>query len=76
MRFKVHIYIWKYVYDCMLSCVQLFATSWSVARQAPLFMEFQTTILSAFPFLPPGDFPQKSAILFLQLLHCRQILYH
>ena len=25
---------------CMLSCVQFFATSWTVARQAPLSIEF------------------------------------
>ena len=25
---------------CVFSCVQLFATLWAVAHQAPLFMEF------------------------------------
>ena len=28
------------VWVCVFSCVQLFADPWTVARQAPLFMEF------------------------------------
>ena len=40
------------------SCVQLFATPWTVARQAPLSMGFSRQgYWSGFPCLPPGDFP-------------------
>ena len=46
---------------CMLgrfSCVQLFATPWTVARQAPLSMEFsRQEYWPGLPCLPPGDFP-------------------
>ena len=41
-----------------LSCVQLFATSQTVACQAPLSMEFSTQeYWSKLPFPPPGDLP-------------------
>ena len=36
------------------SHVRLFSTPWSVARKAPLFMEFST-----FPYPPPGDLPDS-----------------
>ena len=43
---------------CMLSCVQFFVTSWTVARQAPLSMRFtRQEYWSELPFLPPGDLP-------------------
>ena len=43
----------------MLSCAQLFATSWTVARQAPLSMEFsRQAYWSGLPFPPPGDLPE------------------
>ena len=41
-----------------LSRVQLFATSWTVAYQAPLSMEFSRQgYWSRLPFPSPGDFP-------------------
>ena len=61
--------------ECMLSCGYLFATPWTVAHQAPLFMEFPRQecwsgcqpLLQAI-FLTQGSNPG--------LLHYRQILYH
>ena len=45
---------------CMLSCVQLFATPWTVIYQAPLSMEFsRREYLSELPFPPPGDLPDS-----------------
>ena len=42
----------------LLSCVQLFTTPWSVARQAPLSMGFpRQEYWSGLPFPPPGDLP-------------------
>ena len=42
----------------MLSCVQLFATPWTVARQAPLSMEFPSQeYWSRLPFPSPEDLP-------------------
>ena len=45
----------------MLSCfshVQLFATLWAVAHQAPLSMGFsRQEYWSGLPFPPPGDLP-------------------
>ena len=44
----------------MLSHVQLFATPWAVARQAPLFMEFpRQEYWSELPCPPPGDLPDS-----------------
>ena len=41
-----------------LSHVQLFATPWTVARQAPLSMEFfRQEYWSGLPCPPPGDLP-------------------
>ena len=47
--------------DCqLLSHVQLFATLWTVARQAPLSMEFFTQeYWSGLPFFSPGDLPNS-----------------
>ena len=45
------------LYTCMLSCfscVWLLATPWTVAHQAPLFMEYW----SGLSFPPPGDLPK------------------
>ena len=43
---------------CMLSSVWLFETSWIVAHQAPLTMEFSKQgYWSGLPFPPPGDLP-------------------
>ena len=42
----------------LLSRVQLFATPWTVARQAPLSMGFsRQEYWSGLPFPPPGDLP-------------------
>ena len=42
-----------------LSCVQLFATPWTVAHQASLSMEFSRQgYWSRLPFLSPGDLPK------------------
>ena len=41
-----------------LSCVQLFATLWTVAHQAPPSMGFsKQEYWSELPFLSPGDLP-------------------
>ena len=41
-----------------LSCVQLFATPWTVAYQAPLSMEFsRQEYWTGLPFPSPGDLP-------------------
>ena len=43
---------------CLLSRVQLFVTPWTVARQAPLPVEFsRQEYWSELPFPPPGDLP-------------------
>ena len=42
----------------LLSCVQLFATPWTVAHQAPPSMEFsRQEYWSGLPFPSPGDLP-------------------
>ena len=42
----------------LLSCIWLFSTPWTVARQAPLFMEFSRQgYWSGLPFASPGDHP-------------------
>ena len=44
--------------ECMLSRVQLFVTSWTVARQAPLSMGFSgQEYWRGFPFPPLGHLP-------------------
>ena len=41
---------------CVISCVQLFATPWTVAHQAPLSMGFsRQEYWSGLPFPAPGD---------------------
>ena len=43
---------------CVLSCVQLFVTPWTVALQALLFMGFsRQDYWSGLPFPLPGDLP-------------------
>ena len=43
----------------MLSCVQLFVTPWTVARQAPLSLGFpRQEYWSGLPFPSPGDLPE------------------
>ena len=57
------------------SVIQLFTTTWTVACQASLSMEFsRQEYLSGQPFLSPDIFPTKESN--LCLLCCRQIHYH
>ena len=43
---------------CMLSCIQLFVTPWTVARQDPLSMRFpRQEYWSGLQFPLPGDLP-------------------
>ena len=64
------------------SCVQLFATPWTVARQAPLSMGFSTQeYWSGLPCLPPGDLPDPGtepvSDYALPMRHNdKQVLYH
>ena len=62
----------------LFSRVQFFATSWTVAHQAPLSMGFFSGKNSGmgFHFLLQGIFPtQGSNLPLLCLLHCRQIFH-
>ena len=44
---------------CVLSCVQLFVTPWTVAHQAPLSMEFsRQEYWSGLPLPSPGELPE------------------
>ena len=44
---------------CVLSCVQLFVTSWTVACKSPLAMGFpRQEYWSGLPFPSPGDLPK------------------
>ena len=46
----------------MLSCVQLFATLWTVACQAPLSMKFsRQEYWNGLPFPSPGDLPDPGS---------------
>ena len=57
-----------------LSCVQLFATPWNVAYQAPPSMKFsRQEYWSRLPFLSPGDLPDPGVE--PKSLYCRQTLY-
>ena len=52
----------SFIYACVVLCccsrVQLFATLWTAACQAPLSMGFfRQEYWSGLPFLPPGDLP-------------------
>ena len=59
---------------CALSHVWLFATPWTVARQAPLSTGFsRPEYWSGFPFASPEDLPDPG--INPGLLHCRWILY-
>ena len=58
-----------------LSCVRLFATPWTVAYQALLFMGFsRQSFWSRLPFPSQQIFPTQGSN--PCLLHCRQMLYH
>ena len=63
------VYMCVYVCVCVLSHVQLFVTSWTVARQALLSMGFfRQEYWSGLPFPSPGDLsdpgiePQSAAL--------------
>ena len=62
-----------------LSCVQLFATPWTVAYQAPPSMGFsRQEYWSGLPLPSPGDLPDPgiepgSPALQADSLHCRQV---
>jgi len=62
---------------CVLSRVQVFATPWTVAHQAPLSMGFsRQEFWIGLPFPPSGDLPDPVIEpLSLEVLHCRWILY-
>ena len=43
---------------CILSCIQLFGTPWTIVHQAPLSMEFsKQEYWSELPFPSPRDLP-------------------
>ena len=51
-------YIFFLSHICMLSCVRLFVTPWTVAHQAPLSTGFpRQEYWSGLTFLLPGDLP-------------------
>ena len=55
----------------VLSCVQLFETPWTVARQAPLSMGFsRQEYWSGLPCLLQGILEEGSNLYLLHLLHC------
>ena len=58
------------------SCISLFATLWTLAHQAPLFMGFsRQEYWSEFPCPPPGDLPDPGIKPYpLCLLHGRRVL--
>ena len=48
--------MYTHMYVHLLSCVQLFVTSWTIAHQAPLFMGFSSQeYWKGLPFPPLGD---------------------
>ena len=50
------------VHVCVLSCVWLFVTPWTVAHHAPLSMEFsRQEYWSGLPFPTPGDLPNPES---------------
>ena len=47
-----------YAHACMLNHVRLFATPWTLAREAPLSLEFsRQEYWKRLPFPPPEDLP-------------------
>ena len=55
---EYNLMIWYCVIACMLSCVQLFATPWTIAHQASLYIEFsRQEYWSGLPFPPSGHLP-------------------
>ena len=65
--------------SCMLCCVQLSATLWTIAHQIPLSMGFsQQEYESGLPFPPPRDFldPGIKSMSPVSPAFCTWILYH
>ena len=63
----------------MFSPVQLFATLWTIAHQAPLSMRFsRQEYWSRLPFPPPGGSSQPRGLTWVSCFSCtgRWILYH
>ena len=58
-----------------LSCVWIFATSWTAAHQIPLSMEFSRHE-SGLPFPSPGNLPDPGIELGSNFCNSRQILHH
>ena len=55
---NTHMHIHMCIHTQTLSCVQLFATPWIIACQAPLPMGFsRQKYWSGLPFPSPGDLP-------------------
>ena len=81
---KTFMNIYEFMYDvcvcaCVLTCVWLFVTPWTVALQAPLSMRFPRKEYWSvcYHFLPPGFFPTQGLNPHPQcLLHCRHFLHH
>ena len=68
------VYVCVYMCAQSLSCVRLFATPWTVARQAPLSVGIlQEEYWSGLPSVLQGIFPTQGSN--PGLPHCRQILY-
>ena len=70
--------ILNHVYVCMLSHVQLFATPWMVALQAPLSIRFsRQEYWDGLSFLPLGDLPDSGIKLasFASPVLSRKIVY-
>ena len=64
---------------CLFSHVRLFATLWTVARQAPLSMGFsRQEYRSGLPCPPPGDLLDRGIKPISLYIPCtgRQVLYH
>ena len=61
----VCVYVWVCIFVCVCVCysvchVQLFVTSWTVAHQNPLSIEFsRQKYWSGLPFPSPGDLPNQ-----------------
>ena len=67
------------VFVCLVSCIQLTDTSWTIAHQAPLSRKFSLKeYWSGLQFPPPGDFPNPGIESTISYISCigRQILYH
>ena len=50
--------LWVYAHGCVLNHVRLFVTPWTLAREAPLSLEFsRQEYWKGLPFPPPQDLP-------------------